>query len=529
VDVTDTNHSSSTAADLGVVVEHVSKAFGETRALSDCSLRARTGEIHAIVGENGSGKSTLAKILSGVIHADHGTVSVFGVTPKTPWQARRLGIATIFQEILVASEATVTDNLFVGSDGFVQSSVSSSQKREIAADLMQRFALANVNPDAVAGSLPLNIKQWLVIARALLTRPRLLILDESSAALDLDATNRLHVELRRLRDDGSAIIIVTHRIAELIRITNRATVLRDGHAIGELAAADINEHNLLTMMTPPARLHQIEKLQRDHTPRKHTSQEAMAVSGLRVKVGGPSFDLALWRGEILGVTGLDGQGQDNLIRLVSGIGLGLGGSVTVTTDETGPQQLKSLSDAESLGVSYVSGDRKREGIFPNLSIFENLAIALYRTASGPIGWLTNSAVAAYAAEVKRFSIKAPNRNALITSLSGGNQQKILLGRAFARSAKIIVLNDPARGIDLGTKTELYDELRKFVAGGGTVIYLSSEIEEFLGFADRVAVFRDGAIFRVLEGEDVNEETMLAAMFGHVGPVVFDNPAHVNTR
>jgi ABC-type sugar transport system ATPase subunit len=502
-----------------IVVEGVSKAFGETRALNDCSLQARIGEIHAIVGENGSGKSTLAKILSGVIRADTGSVSIFGATPRNPWEARRLGIATIFQEILVANEASVVDNLFVGSDAFLKSSPSRPERRKIAAELVRRLALVDIDPDSTVGNLPLNIKQWLVIGRALLTRPKVLILDESSAALDLDATNRLHLELRRLRDEGAAVIMVTHRIAELIRISDRATILRDGHVVGELAASEISERRLLSMMTPPSRMLQIGKLQHSHPAASDKAAPVLAANSLRLKVGSPTCDISIAQGEILGVTGLDGQGQDHFVRLLAGIGINLGGSVTALDGE-GPQQIRSLSDARRLGVAYVSGDRKRDGIFPNLSIFENLAISLYRTMSGPLGWLKDVSPA-YAREVRRFSIKAPNPNALITSLSGGNQQKVLLGRAFASSANIIVLNDPARGVDLGTKSELYDELRRFAGTGGSVVYLSSEIEEFLGFADRVAVFREGAIFRVLEAQDINEEAMLAAMFGHVGPVVFD--------
>lgn len=505
-----------------IALQHVSKSFGETRALNDCCFRARCGEIYAVVGENGSGKSTLAKIISGVVRADSGLVSVFGVTPKTPWQARRLGISTIFQEILLAEEATVADNLFVGSDGFLGSSVLRSQRRAVGSDILKRLALVDIDPDMRVVSLPLNMRQWLVIARALLTQPKVLILDELSAALDFDATNRLHAELRHIRDLGTAVIIVTHRIAELVRITDRATILRDGHAVGELAKGEISERRLLTMMTPPSRMLQIEKSQHNRSPRRHSGSEALAINALRLKAGGPALNLKIFRGEIFGVTGLDGQGQDNFVRLISGIGVSLGGGVTARSKNGENEPLKSLRDARRFGVSYVSGDRKREGIFPNLSTFENLAIAVYRATTGPLGWLRKSvAVAAYDAEIRRFSIKARNRNDRITALSGGNQQKILIGRAFARSASIIVLNDPARGVDLGTKTELYEELRRFVIGGGCVVYLSSEIEEFLSFADRVAVFRDGSAFRVLEGDEITEERMLAAMFGHTEAVVFD--------
>ena len=330
--------------------------------------------------------------------------------------------------------------------------------------------------------------------------------------------------MRRLRNAGASVIIVTHRIAELVKITDRATILRDGHVAGELAKDEINEHNLLTLMTPQNRMQRMASLGKTDSARRSSENVVLSARGLRAQVGAAAFDFELRQGEIVGVAGLDGQGQDNFVRRVAGIGFALGGEIEVAS--TGARQpVRSLHDAEAVGVSYVSGDRKREGIFPNLSIFENLAMALYRSYSGPfLGWIRKGPVrAAYAAEVKRFSIKAGSSSNRITSLSGGNQQKVLIGRAFARSPSIIALNDPARGVDLGTKMELYEELRRYAASGGAVLYLSSEIEEFLDFADRVAVFHKGTLFRVLGGEDVTEDKMLAAMFGHTGTVSFDEP------
>lgn len=504
----------------GVVVQNVLKSFGETRALDGCSFQARAGQIHAIVGENGSGKSTLAKILSGVLTPDSGTVSIFGRTPRSPIEARRLGLATIFQEVLVADEATVADNLFIGTDGWVSRAMRMTEKHRIARDLLRRLARAEIDPGALVGSLPLAIKQWIVIGRALLTEPKVLILDESSAALDLDATNRLHDEIRRLRDTGSCIIIVTHRIAELVRITDHATILRDGQVAGDLAKADINERNLLAMMTPQSRLVPTAR-PRTEARRPATPAALLAAGSIRVHVAAPPFDFTLGRGEIVGVTGLDGQGQDRFVRLLSGIGQSFGGQISFKA--TGGQvPVDSLGKAEALGITYVSGDRKREGIFPNLSIYENLAMALYRASSGPLGWIRKAPIReAYGREVRRLSIKAGSSANRITSLSGGNQQKVLIGRAFARNPQVIVLNDPARGVDLGTKRELYDELRRYAAGGGAVVYLSSEIEEFLGFADRVAVFHKGTLFRTLSGAEIEEDAMLAAMFGHIEPVSFD--------
>jgi ribose transport system ATP-binding protein len=235
------------------------------------------------------------------------------------------------------------------------------------------------------------------------------------------------------------------------------------------------------------------------------------------------FDFTLGKGEIVGVTGLDGQGQDGFIKALAGIRPAASGLPVIDNGANGEASIGSLADADRLGIAYVSGDRKRDGIFPQLSIYENLALGLYRRNLAFGGWIRRvPIVGAFKAEVVRLSIKAGAASNKITSLSGGNQQKVLIGRAFAALPRVIVLNDPARGVDLGTKRELYEELRKFAAGGGSVVYLSSEIEEFIGFADRVDVFRDDRLSRSLAGAEIDEQPILAAMFGHAPTeVVFE--------
>jgi ribose transport system ATP-binding protein len=496
-----------------IIVRDLHKSFGETKALDGCSFSASAGEVHAIVGENGSGKSTLAKILSGVLHPDSGEVSVLGGVPRSPIEARRLGIATIFQEILVADEASVAANLFVGADGLWARSARPGPRRRQTAEIMRRLTGVEIDPDALVGQFPLSVKQWIVIGRAILAEPKVLILDESSAALDLDATIRLHQEIKRLRDEGVCIIIVTHRIAELVRITDRATILRDGQTVATLPKAEITEKTLMALMTPQSRQRAARAAQ--FAPISSDRPRVLHASALRLTVVAEPFDFALGRGEIVGVTGLDGQGQDGFIKALAGIRLAASGLPVIEDGVNGEAPVGSLAEADRLGIAYVSGDRKRDGIFPQLSIYENLALGLYRRNLAFGGWIRGaSIVGAFKAEVARLSIKTGAPSNKITSLSGGNQQKVLIGRAFAALPRVIVLNDPARGVDLGTKRELYEELRKFAAAGGSVVYLSSEIEEFIGFADRVDVFRDDRLSRSLAGVEIDEQPILAAMFGH---------------
>ena len=496
-----------------VSVRGLSKRFGETRALIDCDFDAYPGEVHAIVGENGSGKSTLAKILSGVLVCDSGTVDVLGSPVKSPIDARERGIATIFQEVLVADEASVIDNLYVGEDGLLSNGKSHAKKLREADDILRRCVGHPVDLRANVGTLPLNVKQWIVIARAILRAPKVLILDESSAALDLGATIRLHAEIERLRDKGCTILIVTHRIAELVRIADRATILRDGKAVGALEKHEISETRLLELMTQAGRSLAAAPVAFSELSFA-TSAPIIAARQLCLFPNAVSFDFQVQPGMIVGLAGLDGQGQDQFARVLAGIAQPASGQVTCLDEQGQLRPINNLDDAYNLHVSWVSGDRKREGIFPQRSIFENFAMGIYQRNLGVFGWVNRRlSQELFIKEVDRLKIKTGPVTNRITSLSGGNQQKILISRAFADAPRVIVLNDPARGVDLGTKRDLYSELQAFARSGGAVVYLSSEIEEFMGFAHRVDVFVNGSIFRSLVGGMIEEEAMLAAMFG----------------
>ncbi|MYF06319.1 MAG: sugar ABC transporter ATP-binding protein [Rhodospirillaceae bacterium] len=495
-----------------VSVVDVHKAFGVTKALDGCSFSARLGEIHAIVGGNGCGKSTLAKVMSGVQIPDSGQISMLGHTPRSPIEARRAEIATVFQEVLVADECSVADNLFVGADRLWVKSRPSREKLEIAATLMEELTGVEIDPDIRVGGLPLSIKQWITIGRALLTEPRILILDESSAALDLDSTERLFAKMRELRDRGCAVIIVTHRIAELIRISDRATVMRDGRDVGVLEKGEITEKNLLELMTGER---DFAEAHHDREAHRALSDEiVMRGEGLRIWEDGDRFAFDLKRGEILGVAGLDGQGQNEFVRALAGVELALEGLPEARSEAGEFVEVADLEDAEACRIYYVSGDRKHEGIFPNLSIFENLLFPLYRKSTQKVGIIDwNDLASVFSWFVDRLSIKIGHRSNLVTSLSGGNQQKVLIGRSFAMQPNILVLNDPARGVDVRTKRELYDHLRDYASRDNAIIFLSSELEEFIGLCGRVVVFRHGSIFDSFIEDEIDPDRILEAMFG----------------
>lgn len=513
----------------GVSVVNVVKTFGPTRALGGVTFNARMGEIHAIVGGNGCGKSTLAKVMSGVLPIDSGQVSIMGHTPSSPADAKAHGIATVFQEVLVADTCSVVDNLFVGADGLFSRALAATEKSRRAAQIMEDLTGEPVHPETLAGDLPLSLKQWITIARALLVRPKVLILDESSAALDFDSTERLFTKMRELRDAGAAVLIVTHRIAELIRISDRATVLRDGKDVGVLDKHEITEKNLLELMTNKPQA-QLATTGGGSSVAVEGGHWVMRTRALKVTEAAAPVDLTVRPGEIIGLAGLDGQGHSEFIQALAGIHRPVEGVAEIAGGDHGTIALKDLETARANKVIYVSGDRKKEGILPNLSIFENMMMPLYRVTSrvgklAVIDWAGLSGTFEW--EREKLSIRMGERFDKITSLSGGNQQKVLIGRAFALNPSILLLNDPARGIDVGAKTELYRHLRSFAASGRPVIYLSSEIEEFVGFASRVLVFRNGSVFDSFDESNIDPDRILAAMFGQTGGLRTTTPHQAN--
>lgn len=494
-----------------VEISAVRKTFGPTVALGGANLRAYAGEVHAIVGGNGSGKSTLAKVISGVLIPDSGQVSILGKSATSPYEARQLGISNVFQEVLVADECSVLDNLYLGADGLLGASMNREDKEAKAGALMRELLGYDLDLSTPVGDLPLSVKQWVTIARALLTDPKVLILDESSAALDFESTERLFRKMRQLKKDGASILIVTHRTAELVRIADRATVLRDGVDVGCLERQEITESRILELIAGPER----ERAAHDQPiPERQSPAALLRVTEARVWADSAPVSLTVYPGEIVGVTGLDGHGQADFVRCLAGIQPLQAGRIAIVRDRVA-NEVSDLHSARDNHVAYVSGDRKKEGIFANLSIFENLLMPVYREyrAGGILNLINRTKLTpVFEWESSKLAVKMGDRQNAITSLSGGNQQKVLIARAFAEKPVLLVLNDPARGIDIGAKLDLYRNLRDFASRGNAVVFLSSEIEEFLNLCTRVHVFRNGAIWADFE-PPYDSHVILNAMFG----------------
>jgi ABC-type sugar transport system ATPase subunit len=454
-------------------VTDLAKAFGPTRALRSCTFELRAGEVHCIVGENGSGKSTLVKILSGVHAPDSGTMELHGQAAgalSSPRRAATAGIATVFQEVLVVEPRSVLDNVWMGTDGVFATKVPAAQRRERATQVLDAL-LGQAPPlDMPVEQLSLSQRQACCLARALVRDPQILILDEATSALDVQTRDRLFALVRERVAAGASAIFISHRMDEIADIGDRCTVMRSGETVATLGRGEATAHELVRLMTGA------EHLAGDVAERPHREpgDVVLSVPGLELRAG-----------ELVGLAGLEGHGQDGFLR-----------------------SLAALPD-----TAYVPRERRAESLFESKSILENFGVVtLKRDTSGAIisPKRTRARLARY---VDRLKIKLGSSDDLITTLSGGNQQKVVMARWLATDPRILLLNDPTRGVDIGAKRDLYALLLELAQQGMAVVMLSTEVDEHVELMDRVLVFREGAVNKELARAELSRQSIVGAFFG----------------
>jgi ribose transport system ATP-binding protein len=507
-------------------IENLSRSFGETKALRSATLRVAPGEIHSLAGENGSGKSTLIKILSGVLRPDGGTLTWEGDVKQhfsSPSSTQAMGISTVFQETLFAPEMTVRDNIFLGTDKLFRYGRRKGAELEVAGQALGDLGLDGLGLDRPMWMLSLAERQLVTIARAIVRPWRLLILDESTSALDAQQRDRLFDYLRQARSDGKSVLFTSHRMDEVLGLADRITVLRQGTTVTTLAVAEASRQGILGHMS--GRADTVEIISAAPAPRiaadRQAAGQAAGVAGtpvlraeeLTLRASSRPISVQVCAGEILGLAGLEGQGQVEFVECLTGLRKPVSGQAAAIGAGGAAHPVRSYRTANRVGIRYVPRDRRHEGLFGPLSVFDNFAVTLWSEFNW-FGLLRRQQVKkrfAEFSESSRLVSASPAR--AISTLSGGNQQKILLGRWIAMRPRVLVVNDPLRGVDANTKEELYGLFRRLAADGVAIIYLSTEITELLTLTDQIAVFHEGSVVAMLPSETSSDTDVVAAMFG----------------
>lgn len=485
-------------------MSHITKRFPGVLALSNVDFALRKGEVHALLGENGAGKSTLMKILSGVYQPDEGDIIFEGqpVTFANPLSAQSAGITIIHQEFNLFPELTVEENIFIGRE-FCKNNrwrLDDKQQRQAAIDILQKLNL-NISPETLVADLTVAQQQMVEIAKAISVNAKILIMDEPTAALTETEIDSLFQVTRLLKEQGTGIVYISHRLEELALIADRATVMRDGQFIATVDYDAVKISDLIAMMVG-------RDLGNIYPRREPLAQRkpVLEVSGLTRNGVLNNIDFTLYQGEILGFAGLMGAGRTELARAIFGADpidggtLKLNGNVTV---------IKDIPDAIKQGISYLTEDRKKEGLALGLSVERNIMLGNYPEYSDRYGNVDSKRCQKTSEEqVKALRIKTPHLEQAALNLSGGNQQKIIIARWVCKDTDILIFDEPTRGIDVGAKLEIYELMNRLVAKGKSIIMISSELPEVLGMCDRILVMRNGRITGELASDDATQEKIM---------------------
>jgi galactofuranose transport system ATP-binding protein len=494
-------------------MEGITKSFAGVTALAGVDLTLERGEAHALVGENGAGKSTLIKILTGAYRRDGGTIRLAGrpVSFRTPAEAQAAGVAAVYQEVNLLAYRTVAENIFLGREPRRFGPLRLIDWRRMnseAAALLDRLGL-ELDPRAPLGGLNIALRQMVAIARGVSLGAKVVVLDEPTSSLTGREVGVLFEVIRRLKAEGAAVIYISHRFDDLYAVCDRVTILRDGRLVGTRPLAGLERLDLVCLMLGKER----DDLRQGTTAFEHHERRAEAAPLVRAenltrgrRLNGVSLDVG--RGEIVGLAGLLGSGRTETARAVFGADTLEEGAVYL---EGRQLRLRSVNDAIDAGMAFLSEDRKAEGIIPELSVRENLTLAAL-PALTKLGVVSRTRQRAVVERfMRRLGIKAASAEQKIRELSGGNQQKVLLARWLCKSPKLLILDEPTRGIDVGAKAEIQALVSELAGEGLSVLMISSELEELVEGSSRVIVLRDGRRVAELKGQAISQEAIIHAL------------------
>lgn len=496
---------SSAAASLRL--SGIQKSFGATRALRSVSLEITPGEVHALIGENGAGKSTLMKVLSGAHRADAGTMELGGApyAPEGPHDARLKGVAMIYQELNLALHMTVQENILLGAESARGGWIDASASRARAQAVLEQLGHGGIDLDRLAGDFTIAEQQVIEIARALLIKPQVLIMDEPTSSLTQADTEKLFAVMARLRAQGVSIIYISHFLEECRRICDRYTVLKDGETVGAGRMADATLDQIVTLMTG--------REVKDLYPRTEHTHGAVVldvreIAGRDTRL--KSASLQLHAGEIFGLAGLIGAGRTELLRTIFGLdGLAGGDVVVVGVSATRATPRQRWDD----GFGFLSENRKEEGLMLNLSIAENMTLTKLERL-GRWGWINGRRQRAAAQRwIDVLRVKCRDDTQAIGELSGGNQQKVAFARLLEHPSRVFLLDEPTRGIDVGSKAQIYDVIGQLAAKGQAVIVVSSYLPELLGLCDTIGVMCRGELAAIRPRSEWTEAEIMRVATG----------------
>jgi ribose transport system ATP-binding protein len=495
----------------GAVIEMqgISKHFPGVQALQDVSFEVCRGEIHALVGENGAGKSTLMKILAGAVAADSGSILAHGekVAFRRPIDAIRAGISTIYQELVLCPNLSIAANIFLGHEeapaGFIREDVLRAKSREYL-----NLLGIDVDPATLVAALTTAQQQMVEIAKALSLESKVIIMDEPTAALSQAETDQLFQILRRLQEQDASIVYISHRLEEIFQIADRVTVLRDGRLIGTRAIGEVTAEELVRMMVGREIAEEMRRTEATSTDAGRRSETpALEVRHLTRAGVFEDIGFAVYPGEVLGFAGLIGAGRSEVMRVVFGIDRADSGTVLRSGE---PVTITSPAEAIRHRIGMTTEDRKRDGLFANLTVRENASAADLGEFSS-FGWIRRREEGSKVRDVvRRLDVRPPDIERLMVNLSGGNQQKVTVARWLLTDPEVLILDEPTRGVDVGSKVEIRNLIRRLAQDGKAVLVVSSELPELLGTADRIIVMRAGRMVGEFEAARTNQEEIMAA-------------------
>jgi len=487
---------------------HVDKSYAGVHALRNASLEVRAGEVHALIGENGAGKSTLIKIITGAVEPDAGVLHLNGepITQNSPRLAKQLGIAAIYQQPALFPELSVSENIAIGLEKVsILGRVDWRARRRRAVELLARVG-ARIDPDTDAGALTMPEQQLVEIARALGAQAKVLIMDEPTASLSEEDTQKLFAVIRQLRAEGVGIIYISHRLEELPLIADRVTVLRDGQTIDTRQMSEVDRQQLIQLM--------VGRELSAVFPKKDVVRGEVVLELWRLGCsasGIHDIDLSVRAGEIVGLAGLVGGGRTELARTIFGLTPADQGEILLRGKQV---KISNAARAIEFGIAYVPEDRRRHGVILDFAISANITLASLDKFSraGALDLRREQEVAAD--YTRKLGIKTPAIFAPVATLSGGNQQKVALSRWLVTNPSLLILDEPTQGIDVGAKSEVHALMTELASQGVAILMISSELPEILGMSDRVAVMHGGTIVGNLDRNEASQEKILAMALGH---------------